>query len=258
MFKFFILAFLITKAFAQSGTIVLTEDNSVTFNQPVRDAYVARKQLEIIQKSYKLPSTQPIYLVLDTPGGSVTDGLIFIDTIKSLNRPVHTITIFAASMGYQMVQELGTRYITPSGTLMSHRGAVGGLAGQIPGELVSRLGHIQSLLLRMNQNAAKRLGMSVAKYQESIVHELWSFGKQAVDTKQADQVVNVRCTKELISKTITESVDTMFGPIDVQFSACPLITSPVSFGSSNVLSGVQKKSIENELRAQKRRINLTY
>lgn len=99
-------------AFAKTEKIVLTEANSVIFNQEVTSDYVSKKTLEVITKSTR---SNVIFLVLDTPGGSVSAGLSFIDTIKSLNIKVHTITIFAASMGYQMVQELGTRYIMPSG-----------------------------------------------------------------------------------------------------------------------------------------------
>jgi ATP-dependent Clp protease protease subunit len=131
-----ILGFLLANAvYGKSANIILTENNHINFNEKVTDEFVAKKQLELFTKNNLLYRHEPLYVVLDTPGGSVTAGLAFIDNIKSLGRPVHTITIFAASMGYQIVQELGIRYITPSGTLMSHRGAISGISGQVPGEL---------------------------------------------------------------------------------------------------------------------------
>jgi ATP-dependent Clp protease protease subunit len=261
MFKF-LFAFLLTvPAFAQNQTpfaIVLTEENSVAFNQPVKDLYVAKKQQEVINKAAKLPASSPLYLVLDTPGGSVTDGLLFIDTLKSLNRPIHTITIFAASMGYQIVQELGTRYILPSGTLMSHRGAISGLSGQVPGELNSRLQMLESLLNRMNVNAAKRTGVSLKSYQDSIINELWAIGHEAVKTKQADHVAYVRCSKKLMDKTYDEQIDTFLGPIDVQYSACPLISAPVGFGLSRSFTPAQVKQVKQQIQSEKRKINLIF
>jgi ATP-dependent Clp protease, protease subunit len=239
-------------------SIILTEENTVSFNQPVRDLYVAKKQEEIIKKSAKLPLSKPLYLVLDTPGGSVIDGLLFIDTIKSLNRPIHTITIFAASMGYQIAQELGTRYILPSGTLMSHRGAVSGLSGQVPGELNSRLSHLEELLSRMNVAAAKRTGVSIKAYQDSIVNELWASGHQAVKTKQADAVVFVKCDKKLMDKTFEEEVSTFLGSIKVQYSACPLISAPVGFGLGSSFSPIQVQQVKQQIKNEKRRINLTF
>lgn len=251
-----LLSLLITLPAFAVETIILTDQNSVMFNSPVRSSYVAKKQLEVMEKSNKLPYSQPLYLILDTPGGSVTDGLLFIDTVKSLKRPVHTITIFAASMGYQIVQELGTRYILASGTLMSHRGAVGGLSGQVPGELNARLNYIQSMLTKMNVIAAKRIGMSLGDYQFAIINELWSFGQQAVDTKQADKVVNIVCDKDLVNKTYVDSISTPFGDIEVTYSSCPLITAPVQFGSN--LSPQVKLKVEKEIEYQKRRVRLTY
>lgn len=259
MLKVLFMTLLSFSAVAQSTpiTITLTERNSVSFNQPVRDSYVAKKQAEILKKASELRFYESLYLVLDTPGGSVVDGLLFIDTLKSLNRPIHTITIFAASMGYQIVQELGTRYILPSGTLMSHRGAVGGLSGQVPGELNSRLVHIQNLLQRMNEAAAKRINIGVKEYQDAIVNELWSSGQGSVNSKQADQVVYVKCDKALASKTYTESVSTFLGNIDVEYSACPLISSPIGI-SSDRLSRIQLQKVEQQVRMQKRHIHLTY
>ena len=227
MLKFLFLTLLTTMSFA-STEIVLTSKNSISFNQQVTDVYVAKKSLELFVKDLSLPKTQPIYLVLNTPGGSVGAGNQFIDFVKSLKRPVHTVVIFAASMGYQITQELNTRYILPSGTLMSHRGSISGISGQIPGELNARLKMIQDILEGMNIRASKRVSMSLKAYQDAIINELWTSGQHAVDTKHADDVAIVTCDKSL-SGTFSEDVATAFGPVTMEFSKCPLITEPVGF-----------------------------
>jgi ATP-dependent Clp protease protease subunit len=258
MFKFILLLSLFTNlAFSKEIDILLTERNTISFNQAFTSAYVAKKQLEILSKNNMLARRDPIYIVMDTPGGSVTAGLAFIDTVKSLKRPVHTITLFAASMGYQVVQELGMRFITPSGSLMSHRGAVSGMSGQIPGELNSRLGYIMGLLDGMNHRAAKRVGMSVKDYKDAIVNELWVFGHQAVHKKHADAVANVVCDKKLVESTVKDEVVTFFGPVTLTYSKCPLISMPISFQLGREVKKEHTEKVIKLIQAKARRINLT-
>ncbi len=257
MFKFIFLALSLIQICQANELIVLSEQNTISFNQPFTGDYVAKKQLEVLQKSISLSSEKPLYLVLDTPGGSVQAGLNFIDTINSLGRKVHTITIFAASMGYQVVQELGKRYITPSGTLMSHRGALSGLSGQVPGELNSRLNHIESILEGMNKRAAKRVSMSLESYKQSIINELWVHGQDAVNKKHADAVANVRCDKNLINGVVESEFFTIFGPVKVKFSKCPLITDPLSVNFGNIKNQEQRTIIFNTIKQNRRKTNLT-
>lgn len=256
MFKFIVLLLLMTNiAAAKNERIFLTEENSVAFNQPVSIDYVSKKTLEVLLKSSK---ASPIYLVLNTPGGSVSAGLYFIDTIKSLNVPIHTITLFAASMGYQMVQELGTRYITPSGTLMSHRGSVSGLSGQVPGELNSRVLHISSVLDGMMERASKRVGISKQDYSDMIIPEFWTFGENAVKLNHADKVADVVCELKLIKETYEEKVLTIFGAALVSFSKCPLITEPLGISFSKEIDQKKATKIKQEITQRKRNINLTF
>lgn len=243
-------------AIAKPVDILLTERNVVSFNKAFTSEYVAKKQLEIFSKNALLAKSDPIYLVMDTPGGSVSAGLSFLDSLKSLKRPIHTITLFAASMGYQVVQELGTRYITPSGTLMSHRGAISGMAGQVPGELNSRLGYIQGLLEQMNVRAAGRLKTDVEVYKASIVNELWIFGQQAVNTGNADAVANVSCDKKLSAGKYSEQFNTLFGKVDVVFSKCPLVSGPIDFSFSREFKYKDRLKFMNSMQASKRRIQL--
>lgn len=259
MRKFLILLTLLcSTAFAKPVDIVLTERNSVAFNQAFTSAYVAKKQLEVFSKNNMLAKKDPLYIVMDTPGGSVVAGLAFIDSLKSLKRPIHTITLFAASMGYQVVQELGTRYITPSGTLMSHRGAVSGIGGQIPGELNSRLGYIQGLLEQMNVRAASRLKTDVDSYRSSIVNELWVFGEKAVETNNADAIANVSCDKKLTEGTYIQQFNTIFGAVDVVFSKCPLISGPIGFAFSKEFKVQNRAGFIRDAQSNKKRIHLTF
>lgn len=242
-------------AVAGNAKILLTEDNSIVFNQQVSAEYASKKTLEIMRKAIK---TSPLYLVLDTPGGSVTAGLAFVDTIKALGVPVHTITIFAASMGYQFVQELGTRYITNSGTLMSHRGAVGGISGQVPGELNSRIKHIESILSGMSARASARVSMSKKDYDAAIVNELWVSGEEAVANKHADAIADVSCDKNLMQGTYEDSVNTIFGPVSLTFSKCPLISNPISIEFGKSVKPEDFGKLRQLLESKKHNINLTF
>ena len=256
MFKFLpVLRLICFSALAKNQEIILTEDNSVVFNQQVTEEYTSKKILEIMKKAKK---GIPLYLVLDTPGGSVSAGLAFVDSIKSLKVRVHTVTIFAASMGYQFVQELGTRYITASGTLMSHRGAVGGLSGQVPGELNSRLNHIQAILSGMSSRAAARIGMDKKAYEQAIINELWISGQDAVSAKHADALANVSCDKGLTDGVYVENFNTLFGKVSVEFSKCPLVSAPLGFSFAKEFKPDQIMTVKRLIETKKRSINLTF
>ncbi len=212
-------------------TIELTDQNSITFNEAFTVQYVAGKQLELFNLALTSPE-KDLYIVMYTPGGSVSAGSLFIDTVSALNKKVHTITIFSASMGYHTVQGLGKRYILPSGTLMSHRAAVSGLSGQFPGELITRINMLMESTLVLDRAASKRVGMSLSNYKAAIHDELWVTGQDAVDQGHADEVVKARCGQGL-GGTYEKTFFSIFGPISVSFSKCPLIVGPVSVNSDN-------------------------
>lgn len=223
----------ITNPNVPAKTFILEDRNTVVLRGAVRSSSVSKLQNEIIAKDFRLPSGEPIYLVLDTPGGSVFAGLQLIDNLKGLNRKIHTITLFAASMGFQIAQNLDTRYITPTGTLMSHRASVSGFGGQLDGEFESRYKMIKKVVDYLDHFSSKRLKMDRDEYRNAINPELWIHGFEAKSQNAADEVVRIRCGKSLL-KTKTEVLQTFFGKATVTFSKCPLISGPVSVEMSNV------------------------
>ena len=219
-----------TLAFA-TKTLNLSSKNTINFNQSFNATFVAKKQIEAISKCAINPKSE-IYIVAYTPGGSIAAGQLFFDTLKALDCTFHTITIFSASMGYQMTQNLGKRYILPSGTLMSHRASVSGLAGELGGELDAVIKNLTDSVTEMEDVAAKRVGISLEKYREEIRDELWLTAEEAVKRNHADEIVLVTCDESLLGSSI-ETYNTFFGPLDVEFSDCPIIVAPLSVKASN-------------------------
>lgn len=213
-----------------SKTIVLSEDNTIGFNSKFSGSYIAKKQIEAMNKCYKNPNSE-ITIVLYSPGGSVSAGKLFFDTLNALSCKFNTLTVFSASMAYQTVQNLGKRYILPSGVLMSHRAYVGGLSGEINGELDAILNLIKTNVREMEKVAAKRVGITLEKYKELVRDELWMTGSQAVEMGHADEVVLARCDRSL-NGTHTEHFQSIFGSLEVKFSNCPLVTYPVAVRAS--------------------------
>lgn len=217
----------------QPRIIVLREDNTISLRTAVTKESVAKVEIEAYAKSSNLSASEPLYLVLDTPGGDVTAGRALMDSLKSLNRKVPTITLFAASMGFHLAQNMDDRLITPSGTLMSHRIRIGGLDGQIPGEATTRLNAITRTSTIMDEIVATRVGMDLNDYQELIRDEYWVEGSDAVAYHMADEVVLPRCSPEML-RPIQQSVQTLFGGVVLTMSACPLISGPIAIDTSGI------------------------
>lgn len=212
---------------AATGVVTLSARNTYIFRGAVDGDTVAKAQLGLMKLSRRLSKDSVIYLVLDTPGGSIQAGNTLVDTIKGLPQRVKTVTQFAASMGFYFVQALDERIITPSGVLMAHRAKVGGVSGEVPGEAIVRINMIMDIVREMEKLNATRIGVTLEEYQRVSRDEYWVSGEEAVRQGVADRVAAVACDESLdgISSVVE---NTIFGQVQVQFSNCPAIMAPLS------------------------------
>ena len=215
--------------------IKLTADNTAVLRQDFNSSSVTSLKKDLLELNANLKSGYPIYLVLYTPGGSIQKGLELFEFVKGLNRPVHTITIFAASMGFQTVQSLGKRYILKYGILMSHK-ARGGFKGEFGGglsQLDSRYGMWLKRIDMLDKVTVKRSNgkQTLKSYRAAYDNELWLNGPEAVEKGYADEVATVSCGTTLTTKESTETLDFGFFKLNVTFSGCPIITSPLSISA---------------------------
>lgn len=204
-----------------NNVITLSERNTVVLNWVVTSQSTAKAAQELLNKSRNLDPKDKMYLVLDTPGGSVDAGINFVQVVKGLPQQVDTVSLFAASMGFHIVQNLGNRYVAPNGILMSHR-ASGGVEGTIPGSINTTLQMWMDILQQLDGQAADRMGLTTKTYSNLIQDEYWTYGITAVRDGAADQVVQLKCDASL-SGTTQVSVETLFGTYNLTYSKCPLV-----------------------------------
>lgn len=236
LIKFMVGLLFSVQLFAQD--ITLTANNTISFNNYFEERTVAQAIEKIRKLDSALPSNDPIYLVINSGGGSIVDGLELINVLQNMKRKVHTITLFSASMGFQTVQGLGDRYIVDSGVLMSHK-ARGGFYGEFPGQVDSRYRYWLNRIQRLDSIAAKRSNMNVKQYQALIENEYWCEGQACVNRGFADKVVKVQCDSTL-NGTYDDTDKFIYdgAPIELvyRFSNCPLQTGVLDW---NVFIGGQ-------------------
>ena len=219
------------QAKSELPVLKLTKDNTAVLFGVVDSTSVSDVMQQIQKLDSSLKSGYAINLVLYTPGGSIQDGLELIEYLKSVNRPINTITVFAASMGFQIAQNLKNRYILQNGVLMSHK-AKGGFEGEFgdgTSQIDARYGLWMSRVKEMDeQTVSKSKGkQTLASYRKAYQNELWLTGAQAVAGGYADVVISAQCDKSL-SGIRTQHLDVMGFGINVNYSECPLNTNPLS------------------------------
>lgn len=233
----FVLAFLLLVSTAFAKDITLNSENTVSLFGPVDRSSIGEVMHELNRLSQIGKKEDPIYLVLYTPGGSVMAGLELINYMNTLRRPVHSVAIFAASMGFHILENSPIRYVTKYATVMSHR-AAGGFEGDIPQQVTSRLNRVIQLVDKMDEQVVSRTKGKFTKksYQELIRDEYWVIGDNAIKDGFADQVASLRCDDSL-NGTVEKAF--AVGPFLLKFnlSRCPLITAPI----------VNKKEDSNEI-----------
>lgn len=188
---------------------------------------VAKLQAAILSATEK-----DLTLVIASPGGSVIDGAELTQTIRDSGKNVRCVATFAASMAFAILQSCQERYVLDNSVIMQHVMSYG-LRGQEPNNW-SLANLLHRLNKKLDEEQAKRIGLSYEKFREKVRDDWWLLGSEAVDESAADETVTATCTAALTKKRVTEEVQTMFWTFTVEWSGCPLITSPLSVKASEL------------------------
>lgn len=219
----------------KSDNIELQNDDAVILNSVVDGASVD-KVINRLNELNAMTTSKPINLVIASPGGSIIDGLRLNDYAKGSRRPINTITLYGYSMGFQIMQSLGTRYVVPSSNIMSHKargGVQGEFGGTLDGQLVNRLNMWLKIIKVLDENTAARTKgkMPYEDYIKAYENEMWVYGDDIIKKGFADKMITVTCGKTL-SGSFDQKVNFMGLEIVVTWSNCPMIQEPLSVGAN--------------------------
>ena len=129
----------------------MLKDRIIFLQGEVSDAMANTIVLQLLHLESENP-TAPIFMYLNTPGGSVTAGLAIKDTMDYIECPVYTIGLgMCASMGAFLLAsgEPGYRYALKNATIMIHQ-VLGGTQGQVT-DMEIRVNFSKSLKDKLNR-----------------------------------------------------------------------------------------------------------
>ena len=134
--------------------------------------------------------TKPIYLYINSPGGSVTAGMAIYDTIQYIKSEVVTICVgLAASMGSFLLAAgaKGKRLALPHSRIMIHQPS-GGTRGQASGiEIEAR--EILRIRHQLNQIYADNTGQVLSKIEKDMDRDFFMSAQEAKEYGLIDRVI---------------------------------------------------------------------
>jgi ATP-dependent Clp protease protease subunit len=245
-----------------SENIVLSKNNILLLNSEVNGESVSQlisraKELDNHLTSKIFAERQPkkpLYLFINTPGGGIEAGLELIEALKGIGRPINTITLFSASMGFQLVQNLDDRLILKNGVLMSHHAAgefVGSFGGVQPSQVDNRYKFWLDRIRELDEQTVKRTNgkQTYDSYIKEYDKEMWLTGSKSVSEGYADRIVTVKCDSTL-NGTTTKKVQFMGFEISYDSDNCPINTSPINVSVAQPANKVLPSELVDKIKSE--------
>ena len=137
-----------------------------------------------------------INLYINSPGGSITDGMAIVDTINYIKCPVSTICVgMAASMGAVLLASgaKGKRYATPNAEILIHQPLIagGGLSGQTT-EIKIHADHMVRTREKLNKLLSDRTGQNLETIEKDTERDNYMTAQQALEYGLIDGILDKR------------------------------------------------------------------
>jgi len=136
-------------------------------------------------------SSKPIYLYINSPGGSVTAGLAIYDTIQYVKSEVVTICVgLAASMGAFLLGAgtKGKRLALPHSRIMIHQ-PLGGTSQRQASDIAIEAKEILRIKDMLNHSMAEMTGQPFEKIEKDTDRDYFLSAAEAVQYGLIDRVI---------------------------------------------------------------------
>ena len=153
----------------------------------------------IVAQMLFLESEDPdkeIYFYINSPGGSITDGMAIVDTLNYIKCPVETVCVgLAASMGAVLLTagEKGKRFAMPNSEIMIHQPLIGGggLQGQAT-EIKIHADHLVRTREKLNKFLSERTGKPLDVIEKDTERDNYMTAEEALEYGLIDGIMTKR------------------------------------------------------------------
>ena len=137
-----------------------------------------------------------IFLYINSPGGSITDGMAIVDTMNYIKCPVATYCVgMAASMGAVLLTsgEKGRRFATPNSEILIHQPLIGGngISGQTT-EIKIHADHMVKTRDKLNKLLSDRTGQSLEVIEKDTERDNYMTAEEALEYGLIDGILDKR------------------------------------------------------------------
>ena len=137
-----------------------------------------------------------IYFYINSPGGSITDGMAIVDTMNYIKCPVETVCVgLAASMGAVLLTagEKGKRFAMPNSKIMIHQPLIGGggLQGQAT-EIKIHADHLVRTREKLNKFLSERTGKPLDVIERDTERDNYMTAEEALEYGLIDGIMTKR------------------------------------------------------------------
>ena len=155
----------------------------------------------IVAQMLFLESEDPdkeISLYINSPGGSITDGMGIVDTMNYIKCPVSTICVgLAASFGAVLLAngEKGRRFATPNSEILIHQPLIGGQGGGISGQATEIKIHADHMIRtreKLNKLLSDRTGQSIETIERDTERDHYMTAEEALKYGLIDGIMDKR------------------------------------------------------------------
>ena len=134
-----------------------------------------------------------IYLYINSPGGSITDGMAIYDTMQYIKSDVCTICVgLAASMGSVLLAagKKGKRYALPNSEVLIHQPLIagGGLSGQTT-EIKIHADHMVKTREKLNKILSERTGQPLDVIEKDTERDNYMTAEEAKKYGLIDEIM---------------------------------------------------------------------
>ena len=171
----------------------LLKDRIIFLSEDVNHATASLVIAQLLFLESEDPDKE-ISLYINSPGGSISDGMAIVDTINYIKCPVSTICVgMAASMGAVLLAcgEKGKRYATPNSEIMIHQPLIGGggLSGQTT-EIKIHADHMVKTRDKLNKLLSEKSGQSLETIERDTERDNYMTAEEALKYGLIDGILD--------------------------------------------------------------------